>query len=97
MWVKIHRSSRTVVAICDDDLLGKKFDSGIRQLDITQSFFKGAQMSKKETIDLIRLEFREGSTFNIVGKESINCAQEVEIIEKKAIKKINGIPFILVV
>jgi|SRR3989344_5583482 len=96
MWAKIHKSSRAVIAICDDSLLGKKFEEDIRQLDVSESFFKGRHMSKKEVTDLMRAE-SSSATFNIVGKESINAAIETGIIEKESIKKINDVPFIIIV
>jgi len=97
MWVKIHKSSsRAVIAICDNNLLGKKFEQDIRELNIRESFFKGTQMSKPEVLDLMRAE-SSSATFNIVGKESINLAIEAGIIDKTAIKKIKGIPFIIIV
>ena len=97
MWVKVHKSSRSVVAICDEDLLGKKFEEGIRQLDLRESFYKGENLEEKELINLIRLESKEGSTFNIVGKESIKCALNAGIIEKNSWSKVKGIPFILII
>ena len=97
MWVKVHTSSRRVVAVCDEDLLGKKFEQDIRQLNVTESFYKGQKLSKEDTIALMRLEFKEGSTFNIVGKEAVKTAVEARIIEKGAESKVKNIPFILIV
>ncbi len=96
MWVKIHKSSRAVIAICDSNLLGKKFEEGIRMLDISKSFFEGQQMSEGEVLDLMRAE-SSSATFNIIGKESIQLALEAGIIEKSAIHKIKSIPFIIIV
>ena len=39
--IKIHMSYRNVIAVCDEDLLGKKFEDEKRQLDIKEGFFKG--------------------------------------------------------
>lgn len=96
MYVKLHKSYRAVVAICDSDLIGKKFEEGIKQLDIRENFYKGEEMSYKETIELMRREYKEDSTFNIVGKESVKAAEEAGLINKKFVKKIKGIPYVLV-
>jgi hypothetical protein len=40
MYLKVHQSYRDVVAICDSDLIGKKFEEGKRQLDIKQEVEK---------------------------------------------------------
>lgn len=97
MWVKLHNSSRTVVAICDENLLGKKFLEGIKQLDITEQFYKGEKLSKEETISIMKYEFKAGSTFNIVGKESIEAALEAGIIGKNEFSKVKNIPFTLII
>lgn len=97
MWVKLHKSSRTVVAICDENILGKKFLEGIKQLDVTESFFKGEKMKKEEVISLMRYEFKSSSTFNLVGKETIEAAIEARIIEKDEFSRIKNIPFTLII
>lgn len=96
MWVKIHKSYRTIVAVCDEDLLGKKFEEGIKLLEVRESFYNGQKVSKEELIQILRREAKEDSTFNIVGKESIETAIEARLIEKDSPKKVKGIPFVLV-
>ena len=98
MLIKIHKSQniRPVVAICDSDLLGKKFEEGKRQLDIRENFYKGEEASKENAIKLIQRQSIEDASFNIVGKESIAAAIEAGIIQKEGVHKIKGIPFALV-
>ena len=100
MLVKIHKSYRNLVAICDSDLIGKKFEEkfekGIKLLDLRESFYKGEEKTYKETIEIIKKQSPEDSTFSIVGKESIKAAKEAEIITKHGVKKIHGIPYALV-
>lgn len=96
MWVKIHKSYRTIVAVCDEDLLGKKFEEGIKLLEVRETFYNGQKVSKEELIQILRREAKEDSTFNIVGKESIETAIEARLIEKDSPKKVKGIPFVLV-
>lgn len=97
MWVKRHKSSRTVVAICDENLLGKKFTEGIKQLDVRESFYKGEKLTKSEVISIMKYEFKSDSTFNIVGKESIQTAIEAGIIGKNEFSKVKNIPFTLII
>ena len=96
MLVKIQKSYRDIVAICDSDLLGKKFEEGNKQLDIKESFYKGEEKNKEDALKIIQDMSKEDATFNIVGKESVNTALEAGIISKEGIKKIKGIPFALV-
>ncbi len=96
MWVKIHKSYRTIVAICDDNVLGEKFEEGIKQLDIRENFYKGQQISKEELVKLIKIESKEDATFNIVGIESLKAAVDAGLIIKNSWKLVKGISFILV-
>lgn len=73
------------------------FVQGIKQLDIRESFYNGEIMQKEQLISLMKIEFKEGSTFNIVGKESIKTAIQANIIDKTSVKKVKGIPFVLII
>ena len=94
--IKIHKTYRDVIAICDSNLIGKKFEENNLQLDIKESFYKGEEKTKQEVIQIMQDLSREDSTFNIVGEESVNCALEAGIISKEGVKKIQGVPFALV-
>lgn len=96
MFIKIHKSYRTVVAICDSDLLGKKFEDGKRQLHIRENFYKDKEVNKEELLAIIKRQLVEDASFNIVGKESIQAALEAGIIKKEGVHKIKGIPFALI-
>jgi len=96
VFVKIHKTYRDVVAICDSDLIGKKFEQGKFQLDCKESFYKGEEKTKQETISIMKDMSREDCIFNIVGQESVDCALEAGIISKQGIKKIDNIPFSLI-
>ena len=96
MQVKTHKSYRNIIAICDTDLLGKKFEQDKFQLDVKESFYKGEEKSKQEILDIIQKEDAEDATFNIVGKDSINTALESGVIAQESVGEIQGIPFALV-
>ncbi|MDP4039362.1 MAG: DUF424 family protein [Candidatus Pacearchaeota archaeon] len=100
MFIKLHKSYRTVIAVCDSNLIGKKFKekqgSITKQLDITESFYKGKEISYNEAVSIMKTEAREDSTFNIVGSESIKAGIEAGIIIKEGIKKTQNIPYALV-
>lgn len=94
--VKIHSSYRQVIAICDLDLLGKKFEDNQRQLSVHENFFKEKEMTLEEVIKLMRNYAKEDATFNIVGPQSVNAALEAGIIDKDGVATVQGIPFALV-
>lgn len=96
MLVKIHKSYRDIVAICDSELIGRIFEEGNFQLDVKESFFKGNEKTRHEVLEIMHDMAREDATFNIIGKESTDLALEAGIIRKEGIRKIQGIPFALV-
>jgi hypothetical protein len=96
MFVNIIEAYRNVVAIADDELVGRQFYEGKKQLDIKESFYKGESaesLSKEEVIGIILDMTREDATFNIVGEKSIACAIEAGIITKEGVLTIDGIPY----
>ncbi len=96
MLLKIHKSYRTVVAICDTDLIGKTFEQGKEIIEIKPHFFKGEEKTESEILEAIEITSMEDATFNIVGKESVACALKSGIIKQEGIKEINGVPIALV-
>lgn len=96
MFVRIIKTYRNIIAICDADLLGKKFEEGKFQLDVKENFFRGEKTSEEKLNDIIQKESIEDTTFNIIGEKSVNVAIKTGIISKHEVKKIQGIPFALV-
>lgn len=95
MFIKIIRSYRDIVAICDSEILGKKFEEGKFQLDIKESFFKGEEVSEEKTEEIIIDMLKEDATFNIIGEKSVNIALRIGIIDENCIKRIDNIPFVM--
>lgn len=96
MFVKVHKSYRYVVGICDKELIGKKFEQDNFQLEVKESFFKDKEVSEKEASEILQDMDAEDATFNIVGKKSTNLALKLGIIVEEGIKEIDGVPFALV-
>ncbi len=94
--VNIHKSYRQVVAICDKNLLGLKLENDTMQLDMGGNFFNGKEVSEEELLNLLKEYSYEDATFYIVGKSSVDYAKENGLINEKGIKKINDVPFALV-
>lgn len=96
MFVNIHKTYRDVVAICDEDLIGKKFEQEEFQLDVKESFFKGEQVSEEKLVSIVKAHLKEDATFNIIGEKSINVLLSEGLISEDAVKKIDNVPFALV-
>lgn len=71
MYLKIHRSGpQTIVAACDQDLLGKELEQGDVKVTISEAFYKGKLASREEVIDAIR----SGTSVNLFGEKAVSCA-----------------------
>ena len=96
IYIKVHQSYRKVVAVCDEELVGKNFEEGQMQLEVKESFFKGELVNEEEAIVLLRKHRADDSTFNIVGDKSVEAASRAGIVSKKNVGGIGGIAFALV-
>ena len=96
MLVKIHKSYREVVAVCDSELVGKRFEEGIRHLEISENFFKGEEKPEKEAVEIMKFASGNDATFNIVGRKAVDAALKAGIISREGIKTVQGVPFALV-
>lgn len=96
MLVKLHNSYRETIAICDTNLIGKTFQEGSRQIQVTENFFKGDEKSEPEVLEIMEKGSAEDATFNIVGEESVKLALKAGIIKPEGVTKIQGIPLALV-
>jgi len=93
---KIHESSRIVVALCDADIVGKKFEQDIRELEVRESFFKHQTLSHNQAVELLKKYAREDATFNIVGHNAVKAAQEADLTNEGEEATIQGVPFVLI-
>ena len=78
MIVKVHKNQegRTVAAVCDSELAGKKFEDGDKQLDLTSDFYKGEETDDMHTGDIIR----NSDIINLVGEKSVELGIKEEVI-----------------
>ncbi len=91
MYVKIHKTGKNIiVAICDENLLGKKFEEKNCQLEISEEFYKGEIMPEKEIIKIIKT----APIVNLVGKKSVDLGIKSGIVSKEDIKKVKGVPHV---
>tara|TARA_Y100000310_G_scaffold12560_1_gene12949 strand:- start:13406 stop:13690 length:285 start_codon:yes stop_codon:yes gene_type:complete len=89
MYVKIHETeNKDIVAVCDEDLIGKKFEEKELILDVSEEFYKGEKMDEKRTLEIMK----KADILNIVGEKSIDLASKNDIVSKMNIIKIKGIP-----
>lgn len=90
--VKIHRAYREIVAVCDKELLGKKFEQGERQIEVSERFFGGDEMPDSKVIELLKDKAEDDACFNFVGKKAVELGAKAEIIDKERVLRIQKVP-----
>jgi hypothetical protein len=93
--IKVHDSYRRVVAVADKELIGKRFEQGIRQLDVRENFYRGNEFTAEEAVKQLQRHMVEDATFNIVGEKAVKAALAAGIISDNSTSKVAGIPFAL--
>lgn len=96
MLIKIHSAYRSVIAVCDSELLGKKLEEGEKQLDLTGQFFRGEEKTLEEAKAILEDMRKEDASFYIVGKESCSLSKEIGLISEEGVFYVSGVPFALV-
>lgn len=87
--VKIYKQGEDlVIGACDEHLLGKKFRNGKLQIDVAKHFYDGERIDKK-TLEKFLLD---ATIANLVGKETVNCAIGLGLVDPDCILKIKGVP-----
>ena len=93
MHMKIHSTgsrfnNRFVIAVCDENLIGKTLKDGKISITISKRFYKGEKKTEKEIIAVLK----DATNINFVGKESVAAGIKAGIITKSNIIKIKGVP-----
>ena len=96
MHIKIHKSYRKIVALCDSELLGKKFEEGNRQLDIRENFYNGEEINWERAVGMLKDLASDDATFNIAGEKAIGVAIEAGLMNAEGTMTVKGIPFALI-
>ncbi|MEM0359962.1 MAG: DUF424 family protein [Candidatus Diapherotrites archaeon] len=89
MYAKLHgQGSQSVLAACDKELLGKKLEEGKISFIVSESFYGGRLVGKKELSEMME----ESENINLVGKKCVEIALEKGLISEGNIIRIKGVP-----
>jgi hypothetical protein len=87
--VKVYQQGDDlVIGACDEHLLGKKFKKGKLQIDCAKHFYDGERVDKKT----LRKFLLDATIANLVGKETVDCAVDLGLVDPECILKIKGVP-----
>ncbi len=82
-----HRGPETLVAACDEDLLGRTFREGGLRLEVS-GFYDGDVVSEEQFAAHLRL----ATIGNFVGRETVEAAQRAGFVGEDGVLWIQGVP-----
>ncbi|MBN2111727.1 DUF424 family protein [Candidatus Woesearchaeota archaeon] len=86
---KIHKArEKTMLSICDKNLLGKKFNEKGLEIDLTTDFYMG----EEKTMEELRKIIKNIDMMNVTGKEAVDFAVKEKLIEENNIIIIEEVP-----
>ncbi len=83
---------KSMLNICDAELLGKKIIRDGLNIHISESYYGEKLVAKEEAKSLLK----NSSIINMVGKEIVSLSIELGIGTESGIKTISDIPFLIV-
>lgn len=87
--IKIFKQGNDIlIGACDEELIGKKFKDGKLQIDVSQDFYGGRIISIQTLIQYLK----EATIANLVGKNTVDCAIKIGLVDPECVLKIKGIP-----
>lgn len=88
----VNYQGNRMLNICDSGLVGRTLVEGDLTMNITPSYFAERVVEEKEAAQLLR----NASIINMVGQRTVDLSVKIGIGSLKGVKKIEGIPFLLV-
>lgn len=89
MYFKLHQQKdREVLAVCDEDLIGKTLEDKKYCIKVSETFYKGEKITEEQLAQLLR----KAKNINLIGKRCVAVAIKEKLIEKNNVIKIKGIP-----
>jgi len=93
-YVKVHKyGNETVLALCDEDLLGKTLAEGKIVLEVRKDFYGGILMKVEEAIGLVS----SATVINAVGKNVLDMLSKINELVYDAAVWIEGVPHVQIV
>lgn len=91
VYVKVTKTrGETLVAVCDEELLGKTLVDEERTLSfkVGESFYKGLKMELKDSLEYVKT----ASIANLVGSKIVKAAISSRLVNPLAVIAIAGVP-----
>lgn len=91
--MKVHHSKtgEVIVAVCDEELLGKslKIIEGVT-VEVSKSFYGGVLVEEEDLQNYLK----QGTIINLLGEFIIRYALNRGMIVEEAVMEVNGVPHV---
>lgn len=88
---KIHESQgRTILACCDENLIGTEIDEEDIYFKVSKYFFDGETCDEEKLVSLLK----GNGNINLVGEKTIEVAINNKFVSKDTVKYIKDIPHV---
>jgi hypothetical protein len=84
----IRQGRETVVAVCDEEVLGKTLEGGRVPFTVHEGFYKGVLGEVDEALDAIK----QATICNLVGKTIVEAAIDSKMVHKRAVIYFGEVP-----
>jgi|TARA_B100001540_G_scaffold92268_1_gene83320 hypothetical protein len=88
----INASGNLMLNICDPELVNKTVHDGNTKIKINPSYYAQKDVDEHEAKNLLE----KCTSINMVGEKTISLAISLGIGSEKSIRRIEGIPFLIV-
>ncbi len=87
VYLKQHNNQGCIVlAVCDENTLGKTFSDGRISITVNPAFYQGKLVTIPTALQMIS----ESPNTNLTGKEIVRAALKAKLLKKSAILKIGS-------
>ena len=88
----ISASGNLMLNICDSELVDKTFHDGNTKIKINSNYYAERDVDEHEAKNLLK----KCSSINMVGEKTISLATSLGIGSERSIRRIDGVPFLIV-
>lgn len=91
IWHHLYRQKETVLALADEELMGREFEEGNLLLSVGD-FYRGELVDEGDVAGLM-----EGATIiNAVGERAVSAVMEACRATEQSVRRVDGVPHLQV-
>lgn len=79
--------SGILLVVTDSELIGKKFEEGKKQLDLTAKFYQGQEKTEPEIQEM----FKSSYLLHLTGEKAVNLGIKAGFVDKNKVLLIKGV------